>query len=785
MNNILFSVRMLKRNKLLLFIGIPGLAIGLAVVLLLVSYLRREFSFDKHFSTKDRVVRLYNTVTKGDNDTYGICLRDAYHNIPTQVAEVEAATQIFKGWKSQLTNTESLQSFENLYKLYVDNDFFRVFDQKLLIGNNTNALQGKYKIVLTRSTAQKLFATINCVGKQMQMDDYDKAYFTVAGVVEDLPDNSHIKYDFLVSMETISPDDFGGLEFYTYFLLKDNADVATASKNIEQANNILMQPWMEAVGLQTTSETVLLKNIHFFTKSNDNIVPSANLTYMWLVGVIISLVLLIALVNFTNLYSLHSSMRIGEIAMRKSLGASYMELARLFFSDTLVITLVALSVALGLGYFASPYFSHLLNTKVAFNELFTTRGLLILVGVLGLIVFLSSVYPLFSLSKVNLSLGVQGKTNQVKHKSYTTKTALLFQFSIAAFLIAGVVIFYAQVRYMKAIPLGFNPNNVEAFIATSSTLSQKMPSIKEEIEKLPFVEQVATSYHNMGGGYSGQAIGKYGSVEKPILINEYRVQPGFAKTMQMELIDGSFFSTDNAKHEIILNEAAIKKLGLSMPAVGQKVEYNGEKIIKGVVKNFYYWGNAGEHIQPLVLAAYSDRADVLYTRTAIPITQEQKAQIVGVFRQFDDTYIYQGHSLKELYDSKFSQENMMMEMVATGALLAILLSISGLVALSLLNVSRRTKEIGIRKIMGSTERQILNLLIKQILIWVLISCAIGFVVNYYVMQNVLQNFVNRIDISPIYFLISTVVVLFITILAVGWQSWRAANRNPVEALRYE
>ncbi len=785
MNNILFSFRMLKRNKLLLFIGIPGLAIGLAVVLLLVSYLKREFSFDKHFSTKNRVVRLYNTITKGESATYGICLREAYHNIPAQVAEVEDATQIFNGWRSVLTDGESNQSFKNLYKLYVDNSFFKVFDQKLLIGDTTNVLQGKYKIVLTRSTAQKLFGTINCVGKQMQMDNNEKVPFTVTAVVEDLPDNSHIKYDFLVSMETISPDDFGGLEFYTYFLLKENTDMEIAAKNIEQANNVLMKPWLEDVGMTSISETVLLKDIHLFTKSNNNIVPPANLTYMWLVGIVISLVLVIALVNFINLYSLHSGTRIGEIAMRKSLGASYMGLVRLFFSDILMMALIALSFALGLTYLASPYFSHLLNAKVAFNELFTSGGLFILVCILSVIVTMSSIYPLQFLSKVNLSLGVKGKTNQVKYKSYTTKTALLFQFSIAAFLIASVIIFYAQVQYMKAIPLGLNPNNVEIFMATSNTSKQKLLSIKEEVEKLPFVEQVTTSYHTMGGGFSGQAISKYGSVETPILINEYRVQSGFAKAMQMELVDGEFFSADHAKDEIILNEAAVKKLGLALPVSGQKIEYKGEKIIKGVVKDFYYWGNSGEHIQPIVLAAYSDRANVLYTRTATPMTKEQKTQVIDVFKQFDDTYIYQGYGLEKLYDNKFKQENIMMKMVVTGALLAILLSVSGLVALSLLNVSRRTKEIGIRKVMGSTEGQILQLLVKQILIWVLISCAIGFLVNYYVMQNILQHFANRINISVIYFVISTVVVLLVTILAVGWQSWHAANRNPVEALRYE
>ncbi len=304
-------------------------------------------------------------------------------------------------------------------------------------------------------------------------------------------------------------------------------------------------------------------------------------------------------------------------------------------------------------------------------------------------------------------------------------------------------------------------------------------------KNLAFVEETASSHHVMGGGCSGQVISKFGSPDKPMSINEYRVQSGFAKILQMKLLEGGFFSRDNAENEVILNETAIKKLGLKLPVSGKKINYKGEKIIKGVVKDFYYIGNSGEEITPIVLAAYSNQSHTLYVRTKSPMTITQKKEIVAIFKKFDDAYVMNGFNLKSLFNEKFSQEDKMMKIVSSGALLAILLSVSGLVALSLLNVNRRTKEIGVRKIMGSTEKQILFLLIKQVIVWVLVACFIGFLVNYYVMQQALEYFVNRISISPIYFVISGVVVFFVAVLAVSWQSWRAARRNPVEALRYE
>jgi len=782
MQDVLFSLRRLKRNKLLLYVGIPGLAIGLTVVLLLICYVRREYSFDKHFATKNRVVRLYVTDKSGEYGTFGIATRKSYDEVPPKVAEVEAAAQIFNDRVSKLKVIETNETYSEVHSLYTDNEFFDVFAQKLIRGNVSDALKGKNKVVLSETTALKYFGTTDCVGKQLEMVSWGTPQYIVTGVVEDSPDNSHFSFELLVSMETLPLNQFN-MEFQTYYLIKKGTDIAAVSEKIEKANDEVMKPFLEVIGPNTVSQTCLLKDVHFFTQSRHEIVPAVTANYLWLVAGIALLVLLIALANFINLYVLHSNTRVREVAMRRSLGASQAGLARLFLSDTFIMAIFAFAIAVFLTNMAAPYFSKLLNSKVTISELFSVEGSLAVVAILLIIIVVSGVYPLLSISKNNLALGVKGKTQQVQRKSFATQTALVLQFSITAFLLTAVIIFYSQMQYMKSIPLGFNPDNLEAFPATSRVLSEKMSSIKEEVLNLPFVESAATSNHRMGGIPSGQNIANYGS-DNSMSINEYRATPGFAETMQMNLVAGGFFA-ENAENEIILNEAAVKKLELRDPA-GKRVLYKGNPVtVKGVVQDFYYNENSGKEIEPLVLTPYVYSEELLYVRTMQKISATQRLQIASIFKKFDETYVLESYSVSDFYAGKFKEEEKTLKMVGTGTLLAILLCISGLVALSLLNVNRRTKEIGIRKIVGSTGLQILRMLIGQALLWIFAACLIGFLVSYWVMNDALQNFVNRVTITPFYYLISGLVIVIIALLAISWQSWRAASRNPVEALRYE
>ncbi|MGD9557385.1 MAG: ABC transporter permease [Mangrovibacterium sp.] len=781
MINLRFTFKMFRKSPLLVFVGIPGLAVGLAAVLLLMVYLRQELSFDQHFETKNRVLRLYNKVTEqNQTQVYGICTRKAYTEIPSKVPDVEAATQIYRGWEVNVKSGENL--FPSLNLMYADPEFFKVFGIDLVERNEDTALEGKNKLVLTRSAAQKIFHRTNCVGKVVSVSEKE---FVVSGVMEDLPATTHFNFDLLASMETINPEKFGGLEFFTYFLIREKANVGEAGKHINVLNDTMMKPWGESYDLQTESGTELLRSLHLHSIVDFDLSSKANFTQILSIAGIAVFILLIALVNYINLYLLHGEKRIAEIASRKSLGAGRREMARLFYTETGLIGLMAFLLALLLVRIAQPYFSGLMQSPVNLSDLYTPSGLLLIVGFLAFLILVSGAYPGFYLSRINLVSGLKGKSDQVNRKQSFSIVTVLVQFSVTIFLISSMVVVHSQVNYLKNLPLGFSPQQVVGIDGFNPKAQGKFESIQSDLSQLPFIESIGFSWHHMGGGSSGQGIRKFGDPGNYLSVNEYRAQSGFCETMKLQLIDGRFFGGEGDRRAIVLNEAAANLLGLDRP-VGSLLEMHGEQLeVIGLVEDFCYEARPGELIAPLVLSGAGDRAQVLYMRINGDFNPERQRQVASVLNKYDPDFIFRHFLLTNTFLSKFDNERRMVKMVSAGTFLAIVISFIGIMALSVMNVSRRTKEIGIRKVAGSSVAGIMTALLRQTVILVVISCLIASAAGYLVMQRWLSNYMERIHLHPGYFLLSGLVALVIALLAVSWQSWKAATRNPVEALRYE
>lgn len=782
MKNLRFIFRMFRRNPLLVFVNLPGLAIGLSAVLLLSVYLKHELSYDQHFQTKDNVLRLYNLVTEeGSVTNWGICLRDAYTEIPSRVPEIKSATQIYRGWGT--TAEFEKQKFPNLQLLYADKDFFDVFGLELIQGNSSDALRGENKVVINRSTALKVFNSVDCVGEVLNVSEQPA---TVSGVIDDLPNNTHFNFDLLASMQTVHPENWGGLELYTYFRINDNADLDVVGEKIAAANNELMKSWGESFNLTVQSGTELLANLHLHTAIDFDLSPKANLTHIFIMAGIAFLVMLIAMVNYINLYVLHGEKRIAEIGSRKSLGATQGTLSRLFFTETTVIGLLAFVLAIGLTALVQPSFAHLMQSQIELSDMFSFSGILLVLAILAVLILVSGAYPSYYLSKINLVNALKGKSTKVKRKSTMSRIAVISQFSISVFLISALVIVFAQVNYLKEMPLGFNPENVIGITNLNNEVRKSASSIADDLTQLAFVENVAISDHGMGRGSSGQGIKKYGDPGNLNSVNEYRVHPGFAKTMQLELVDGRYFNNSEAdKNAVILNETAAKMLGADVK-VGNLVQmFKVPLTVIAIAKDFYYIDHPGAPIEPLVITNKPNNVNNMYVRTKAGTTSAQLAQIDEVIKSYSPELIISKFQLTDVYANKYTNEERMIKLVTTGAGLAIIISFIGLMALSVMNVNRRRKEIGIRKVIGSTETQVVSELLKETFILVLIAIAIAFVGSYFTMQQWLQHFVNRVSISPVYFLISAAFALLIAFMAVSWQSWRAATRNPVEALRYE
>lgn len=784
MKNIRFTFRMLRRNPLLLYINIPGLAIGLCAFLLLAVYLKYEFSFDRHFANNNRVLRLVNTIHEdSQTEVLPIGLRTDYTQLPSRVPEVEKAVQLYNGSRPKLTTDRG--TFKDLSSMYADAEFFDVFGVKLLEGNTSDALAGKKNLVISQSTAQKLFGTVNCVGKPLLFND---STLIVSGVMADLPKTTHLKFDMLQPM--ISNDWIlkqGSLEFLTYYLIKEGADMKKAGQNIAAVNEDLLKVWKERGKLnqlKTETGTELLRDIHLYTKTDDDMVPKTNPMHLFIIIGIAVFILLIALINFINMYLLNGEKRIAEIASRKAVGATRGILARQFYLETGIIAFFALALGLFLAVLVQPYFAKMMNMPLTVSDMFTPLGIAMIVAILVVLVLLSGAYPSLHLSKINLVSGLKGKRQNISHGGLS-KSVVLVQFFITVLLISSLIIIRAQIKHLKNVPLGFNANNVVLIRNFSDKAGENVMNIKNELEKLPFIANVGAAQHRMGGGCSGQSIALlHSSEEKPI--NEYRVTPGFCETMQIKLKDGSFFDeTQYDKRTIILNEAAARMLGLQFYP-GVQVSYKGEPAeVRGIVKDFYFNGYAGKAIEPLVLCCNPDYGWYIYLRTRDKFTQSNQQQVTQVIKKFDPEYVMTFMPVSDTYAAKFEKDEQVFNMVSSGAYLAIVLSFVGLLALSIMNVARRTKEIGIRKVVGSSEAGIMGKLLGETMILVAIASVFAFGVSYLLMARWLSNYALKIHLGIGYFLLSGFFALLIAFLAISWQSWRAATRNPVEALRYE
>ena len=785
MNDFKFVLRILKRNPFMLITNVTGLGVALATVIFALTYIRYELSYDKHFKTKDRVVRLFSRVTDNTStEVYGISLRQAYSQLPEMVPEVASAVQLYGSWQTSVQT--KVNKIEKVWIFYADPAIFKVFGLSLRFGDEKTALVGKKSAVITTSVAEKLFNSTNCIGKTIESDGEQ---MMITGVMDEIPKNSHLSFDLLISMSTIlNTDDWlGGLEFQTYYLLKPNIDSKAASAKIANANNILMQNWAKGMNAKVQSGVEPITDLYLHSAASSFVPNHGSTKQMLIVGLIALFVLLTALVSYINLFIIQGEKRIAEISTRTMFGATKASIAKLFFLETVIVFLFSAIVAFLIIYNSMPYVSTLLQSKVDLSDLFSLGGIISFVIVLIVLLVITSGYPVLYLSRMKYALGLRGRISSTGNNNWLSMTSVFVQFIVASFFISCIIIILSQLRYMHNIPLGFEKNNVITISNCSSPISKKYESVKTELLKLPFVTAVCGGEHFMGGGCSGQFIRTLADGENSNkAINEYREKPGFGELMKFQLIDGRFFRQSMADSQaVVLNESAIKLLGLK-PKAGQAVAYNDKRVeIIGIVKDFYYQSNPGEPIAPLVITNCYWGTPNIYIRSINPLTGSQLMQIKTIFHRFDENYIFNYNTLADIFDGMYRKENRLAEMVSIGGAEVVIISLISLLALTVLKISRRTREIGIRKVNGSSVIQVISVLFRETLIIVVVAIFVASAGSYIVMNRWLSGYVQHIHLGPGYFLVSALFVLIIAIVAIIGQSWWAATRNPVEALKYE
>jgi putative ABC transport system permease protein len=780
-NYIKIALRNIKRNSTYSILNISGMAIAMASAILILLWVQDEWSFDRNFKNSNELFR----VIENQNLTAGgssLIVPVPGALAPALKEEYPEIIRAVRFCPNPLILQKKGEFIEETV-ISTDKDFLKMFGIRFISGDINTALDDPQSIVITEETAKKYFGNEEALGKTVASRGFN---VTVTGVVKSMPENSHIQFNILIPVEWLSiiaPHNLDGWNerFNTYIELKEGTD----SKIVEAK----IHDFIKRHNKESNSEIFLqnIKKVHLYSSGKyfADSYGTGDITYVRILSLIAIFILIIACINFLNLSTAQSARRAREIGVRKVSGANKQKIILQFLGESLLIVLVAHVIAMIFVELLLPGFNNLIGKQLTVN--YQSAGLYI--GLFTVVIFcglLAGGYPAFYLSSLKPLDAIKGIVNKNPGNAGFRRILVIFQFSLSILLITCTLIVENQLKYIQNKNLGFNKDNIGYFMFPTRPSDPKLETLKKELISNPDILSVTRAgnpFYNEGtrNGFTWE--GK--SEGDDVYFHMIGVDPDYASTYKLELKEGRFFSSEfqTDKTAIVINEEAEKILGISNPVGVTVTSSRGSKLnIIGVVKDFHIQ-SLHHKIGPVIMQM--SETNNFYIRMKpdkiVPVVESVKK----TFKAFDPGLPIDFHFLDDDYDNLYRTERRMGKIFGYFSLLAILISCLGLIGLSSFMTQRRTKEIGIRKINGAKSVEIFSLLSGEYIIWVLISIIIACPIAWFAMHKWLQNFAYRINIDWWIFVLAGVLALLIALLTVSWQSYKAANKNPVEALRYE
>jgi putative ABC transport system permease protein len=787
------AVRNLWRNKAFSSIDILGLSVGLACCMLIFLYSKDEISYDRFLKNNKNIYRLTAILTSPDGNGNKIGSTGMVHgpNFARTIPEIAEFVRL----QSATYNIKQGDEVFSQPALYADSNFFSVFSFPLLHGNPKTALNDIHSVVISEDLAEKYFGKKDVVGRILELYTGGKFEpFIVAAVTKRSPQNSSIKIDMLLPMkfgQSIWNDD-QWVNFFlnTFFVLKPAANPKTVEAKLatvfkkEAASQV--KEMADRFGFKDKVQFGLqpLLQMHLSTEfpSGNGLSDASNPMYSYILTGIAVLILIIACINFVNLTVAHSLKRAKEIGIRKVVGGQRRQLAMQFLGESFILSFIAFVIALALGQLALPFFNKLSNKALSFSYLLDTQ---LVVGYVALFVvtgLLAGFYPALVLSRFNPVQTLYGKF-KLTGKNRLSKTLVVFQFTLATFLIIATMIIHSQFNYLVHFDLGYNDKNV-AIVNTGQIDKEKLNLFRNELLKNPSVQEVSA---DQGGRQRTIA---HINGEKEIEFEFKHVDEKYFPLFQIPVLRGRNFSNDfisDTAKAAIVNESFAKAAGWKEP-LGKQVDffYMDKKYdVVGVVKDYHY-ASLNEKIGPQFFTMnprYSYRN--IFIKLKPGNTAQALEYIQATFQKLFPVLPYQYDFKDEANTKQYESEAKWKQIITLGALLAIFISCIGLFGLSALSAEKRTKEIGIRKVLGASATIIARKLSSDFLKLVLISAVIASPLAWWIMNMWLRNYPYRIAISGWLFGFAALIVLLIALITVSFQAVRAAIANPVKSLRTE
>lgn len=806
-NYLLLSLRNFKRQRTHALINILGLSLGLIVFILIFLFLVHENSYDKSWRDYQKIYRLHASLDfNGRVDHFALSSYNMAQSMKNDFPDIEAATMIFRTRFSNdqvgVTVYHADKKFEIPSYTMADADFFKVFDYPFVEGDPNTALSEPKSLVISKKTARNIFGDNPALGQLIRINT---ATYKVTGVIDKEASQSHLIFDALISMSTMKQESFDRMERdwfwllgYTYIRFKDEALVEGFDKKLELLRQNTIQPWIKEVNVDGDIKMAIepASDIHFNNHLQYDSATNTNKRFVQMFVYIAVFLLLIASINYMNLATARSIKRAREIGIRKVAGAQKWQLIVQFLGESVLTSFFAFVLALLITELLLPWFNNLIGMELSLSSIFSTNNFngLILASIVLLLGLVSGSFPAFVLSSfspmdVLRSSSFSGK-KQLFSAANLRKALVVFQFLVSIGLIISTFIVSDQLQFMRKYDSGIALDQVMVInFPSDTTLYNNKEVLRQELLKLPEVKQVSLT-ESLPGYQSGRLMFFLGDTAKPEVrtMNLYVVDHDFFDLLGIKTLEGRSFSKEfpnDMNTAFVVNEAAAEFLDYENPvgvdmACGMDVD---GKII-GMVKNFHY-SSLHNPIEPLVFLLSRNEPDYVAVKINGQISRQTIDRISEVWQSFDQKHFFNYHFLDQHYAQQYQREEKMLSLFGYFSFIVVLISCLGLYGLSAFTIEQRTKEIGIRKILGSSNWNLIKIMIFGFMKLVLLAGIIAIPITYFLMQEWMNDFAYRVGLHPVWFILGLLTAIVVALATIYSQAIKTVNKNPVDAIKHE
>jgi len=794
------ALRNLKKNKAFSFINIFGLAIGLTSFMLIAVFVLNELSYDKYPARAKNMYRVILSVTgNGDIAAYPMVDVAVGEGMKRAFPEIQATTRV-SGAQDFVKYDD--KQFKEKQLAYADSNFLQLFSIPLTEGDINTALVQPNSIVISKAFAKKYFGNEDALGKSLSVGT-NQALYKVTGLFDEVPENSHFHFDAFLSLSSrhLTHQTWSNIGFYTYLLLNKNADPHQLEKKFPQLVAEHVVPEIQhdmGVSLAEAQKSINtfvfslqpLTDIHLYSHTKYELEPNGDIQYVYIFSALALFILLLACVNFTNLSTARAVKRAREVGIRKVLGSLKKQLIIQFLTESVVLTFLSMIIAFGLLFLLLPYFNELADRQIPFSFFISYQSILAMISLIIITGIVAGIYPSFFLSSFNTIKVLKGSSSKGSQKNLLRSSLVVFQFFVSIALIIATIIVYQQLHFMQNKKLGYDKEQV-LYLPDARLLGKDQPAFKQQLSQnknvvaasiarsvpgLPFMDGTEIYPKNENGN------------GKEIHANIYHVDEDYLKTLGIKIVSGRNFSRDfpSDSSAVVINQAMVRELGWNRTnPIGKTIVRSGQQQFKviGVMGDFNY-ASAKQEIAPLMMMLGNN-----YGGLVVKInTADVKGFLSDLKKQWDSfnpqgalEYTFLDDNFAKMYASEIRTQ----KIFSAFALIAIIIASLGLFGLSAFVIEQRTKEIGIRKVLGASVQNVLLLVSKDFLLLVGIAFLISVPVTWWAMHNWLQDFAYRINIQWWVFILAGFVAILISIITISFQAIKAAIANPVKSLRSE